>query len=170
MTTELELYCIRHGLAGEAGSYANDNERPLTDEGKKKTRQVAKQLAELGLQFDLILTSPLVRAHQTADILIDVGLSETLEISADLVSGDLDHWLTWFQQWQPGPARRLALVGHEPSLSRWAELLAFGRSHGALQLKKAGLIGLTVPDQTDPIGRSVLFWLTPPRLLLDSSH
>lgn len=166
MTTDLELYLIRHGLAGESGSYPNDDERPLTDEGQKKTRLVAKRLVALGLQFDLILSSPLVRARQTADILMDVGLGAALEVADELASGDLEHWLTWFQAWQPGKSRKLALVGHEPSLSRWAEVLAFGQPRGALQLKKAGVIGLSVPNQQAPVGRSVIFWLTPPRLLL----
>jgi len=166
MTTPLELYLIRHGLAGESGSYPNDDERPLTDEGKKKTRQVAKRLVALGLQFDLIQSSPLVRARQTADILMDAGLSATLEESEDLASGEIEHWLSWFKAWQPGEFRKLALVGHEPSLSCWAELLAFGQSKGALQLKKAGVIGLFLPDQNTPLGRSVIFWLTPPRFLL----
>ncbi|MDX2243742.1 MAG: phosphohistidine phosphatase SixA [Leptolyngbyaceae cyanobacterium bins.302] len=168
MAAELELYLIRHGLAGEHGSYANDDERPLTEEGKKKTKQVAKRLADLELQFDLILTSPLVRAYQTAEILMDTGLGKRLEKSTDLASGELESWLTWLKSWQPGSDRRLALVGHEPSLSQWAESLVFGRSIGALEMKKAGVIGLVLPDQVDPVGRSRLFWLTPPRFLINS--
>ena len=60
----------------------------------------------------------------------------------------------------------LALVGHEPDLSQWAELLIWGEAKGVLQLKKAGIIGIEIPDHIDPIGNSILFWLTPPRLLL----
>lgn len=166
MTTAIELYLIRHGLAGESGTYPNDDERPLTAAGYQKTQQVAQRLVALDLQFDLLLTSPLVRARQTAEILLAAGLSPTLEIAPDLASGDLAHWLTWLQGWQPGTHRRLALVGHEPSLSEWAEHLAFGQARGVLQLKKAGIIALSVPDQHDTVGRSVIFWLTPPRLLL----
>jgi phosphohistidine phosphatase len=166
MSTAIELYLIRHGLAGEAGSYPNDDERPLTEEGKKKTRQVAKRLSDLDLQFDQMLTSPLVRARQTADILLEVGLSATLDVSNDLATGDLHHWLQWFQSWQPGKNGKLALVGHEPSLSTWAEYLTFGQSKGALQLKKAGIIGISVPDQQDVVGRGVIVWLTPPRFLI----
>lgn len=166
MSTAIELYLIRHGLAGESGSYPNDDERPLTEEGKKKTRQVAKRLVALDLQFDLMLTSPLVRARQTADLLMEVGLSETLEVADDLATGNLHHWLEWFQSWQPGATRKLALVGHEPSLSTWAEYLAFGQSKGSLQLKKAGIIGISVPNQHDTVGRSVIFWITPPRFLI----
>mgnify|MGYP002777063883 CR=1 FL=1 len=166
MATEFELYLIRHGLAGEHGSYANDDERPLTEEGKQKTKQVANRLMELGLQFDLILTSPLVRARQTADILLAVGLSKHLEEFDALADGNLESWLTWLKSWQPGSYRRLALVGHEPSLSQWAKSLVVGAAIGSLQLKKAGVIGLLLPDQIAPVGHSTLFWLTPPRFLL----
>lgn len=169
MDTKFDLYLIRHGLAGEHGSYPNDDERPLTDEGKKKTKQVAKRLVSLGLQFDWMLTSPLVRARQTADILLEAGLSNHLEESPCLADGNLEEWLTWLKSWQPGNDRTLALVGHEPSLSQWAETLAFSQSRGAFELKKAGIIGLFLPDQENPVGRSTLFWLTPPRFLIHSA-
>jgi phosphohistidine phosphatase len=165
----IELYLIRHGLAGESGTYTNDDERPLTEDGKKKTRLVAKRLMDLGLQFDLILTSPLVRAKQTADILVDVGLSAHLQQVSYLASGTITPWLNWLADWQPKESNhqeRLALVGHEPSLSTWAELLAWGEVKGAVELKKAGVIGLSLPETGSPIGRSTLFWLTPPRFLL----
>lgn len=163
----VEVYLIRHGLAGERGSYANDDERPLTDEGKKKTRQVAKRLRELGLTFDLMLTSPLVRARQTAEILLDVGLAAELE-TADFLAhgGTIDAWLAWLAAWNKPEQARLALVGHEPDLSAWAETLLWGQPHGALIVKKAGVVGLILPEQGSPIGNSSLFWLVPPKFLL----
>ena len=66
------LYLIRHGIAEEHGTYEDDTQRPLTDEGRKKTKQVAKRLYDLGLRFDLLQTSPLVRAQQTADVFANV--------------------------------------------------------------------------------------------------
>uniref|UniRef100_A0A832H1N8 Phosphohistidine phosphatase SixA n=1 Tax=Oscillatoriales cyanobacterium SpSt-402 TaxID=2282168 RepID=A0A832H1N8_9CYAN len=164
----MELYLIRHGLAGESGSYPNDDERPLTEEGKKKTRQVAKRLVSLGLQFDLILTSPLVRAHQTATILMDVGLGAQLENANYLADGNIDRWLAWLKSWEVGKHRQLALVGHEPSLSQWAEQLVWGEAKGAIEFKKSGVLGLVLPTHGSPIGRSTLFWLTPPRFLLNA--
>lgn len=164
---ETELYLIRHGLAGERGSYENDAERPLTDEGKKKTRLVAKRLRELELQFDTLLTSPYKRARQTAEILLEVGLASSLE-AADFLAhaGDLKDWLSWWQDWKQLGKTRLALVGHEPDLSAWAETLVWGEPKGNLLLKKAGVIGLSLPMEESPVGTSSLFWLTPPRLLL----
>lgn len=161
----MDLFLIRHGLAGEHGSYANDDERPLTKEGRKKTKQVAEKLFELGIQFDLIQTSPLVRARQTAEILMEAGLSQQLEEATCLADDHLEEWLAWFNS-QPGKYQQLALVGHEPSLSQWAETLMSGTVQGRVQLKKAGIIGLSLPDQGSPIGQSVLFWLTPPKFLL----
>ena len=161
------LYLIRHGLAGEHGSYANDHDRPLTEEGKKKTRQIAKQLQQLGLHFDQMLTSPLVRARQTADILQEAGLTDHLEESALLAGGgSIQPWLEWLSHWQGAEDACLALVGHEPDLSAWAEILVWGESGDRLILKKAGIIGLEMPDRKDPIGKCQLFWLTPPRFLL----
>jgi phosphohistidine phosphatase len=162
--TTTELYIVRHGLAGEHGSYADDAQRPLTDEGHRKMRQVARRLYALDLRFDLILTSPLVRARQTAEILQAAGLSKQLEVSEFLApGGDFGGWLAWFRQWQSSGS--LAIVGHEPSLSQWAELLIWGEARQRLLLKKAGAIGLKVPTG-EAIGQSQLFWLTPPKLLL----
>ncbi|MGG6297554.1 phosphohistidine phosphatase SixA [Leptolyngbya sp. AN02str] len=164
----LELYIIRHGLAGEHGSYANDNERPLTEEGVRKTQQVAQRLLELGLKFDVLLTSPLVRARQTAEILQQAGLSKHLDESATLApGGSLQEWLGWLDTWRnSAKGDRIAIVGHEPGLSEWAEQLAWGSIHHCLVLKKAGVIGLSLPSHGTPLGQSELFWLTPPRFLL----
>lgn len=168
MATQTTLYLIRHGLAGEHGSYANDNERPLTEEGKQKTQQVAHRLVALNLEFDLILTSPLVRAKQTAEILMESGLGKQLEEFRPLApEGRIEDWLEWLSSWKPGKAGCLALVGHEPGLSTWAETLIWGNAKGAIELKKAGIIGLQLPKTGSPVDHSQLFWLAPPRFLLE---
>jgi phosphohistidine phosphatase len=162
----LDLYLIRHGLAGEHRSDDNDGERPLTDEGFQKTRQVAKRLYALSLRFDVILTSPLVRARQTADLLLEAKLAPTVQVAPELMpDGSLHEWLAWLAHWRSPETKALALVGHEPNLSLWAETLLWGKTNGVLTLKKAGVLGLTLPEQT-PLGNSTLFWLTPPRFLL----
>jgi phosphohistidine phosphatase len=167
MATQTTLYLVRHGLAGEHGSYTNDNDRPLTEEGTQKTRQVARRLATLNLEFDLILTSPLVRAKQTAEILMDAGLGKQLEEFSPLAPGGrIEDWVEWLSSWKPGKTGCLALVGHEPGLSTWAETLIWGEAKGAIALKKAGVMGLLLPKTGSPVGHSQLFWLTPPRFLL----
>jgi phosphohistidine phosphatase len=161
----LDLYLIRHGLAAERGTFAEDGDRPLTEAGQQKTQQVAKHLRALDLKFNFLLTSPLVRAHQTAAILVAAGLAPQLSIVDYLApGGNLSDWLTWLRTVD---VSCVALVGHEPDLSTWAERLLWGESHGVLTLKKAGVIGLSLPGDRDPLGRSTLFWLTPPRFLLE---
>ena len=163
----MHLYLIRHGIAAEPEEYATDEERPLTKEGDRKTRKIAQRLYELEIQFDLILTSSLLRAQQTAQILQTVGLSSQIEESAALApSGDFGHWLEWYKQWQETGNRNLALVGHQPDLGHWAETLLWGRSQDALIVKKAGIIGLLLPETGSPVGRSQMFWLTAPKFFL----
>lgn len=162
----MDLYIIRHGLAGQHGDYADDTQRPLTDEGKTKTRQVAKRLQELGLRFDRMLTSPLVRASQTAEILQSEKLTKQLETVDYLApGGDIKAFLPTLEAWRSSD-KTLAIVGHEPSLSGWAELLIWGEVRQKIVLKKAGAIGLLIPDQGAILARCQLFWLTPPRFLL----
>lgn len=163
----IELYLIRHGLAGEHGSYADDDDRPLTEEGDRKTQLVAERLRDLDLYVDLILTSPLVRARQTAEILYRAGFSKHLEESSNLApKGDFNDWLLWFDHWRQSSGSRLALVGHEPALSAWTEQLVWGSIKHHLVLKKAGVVGLLLPQSGSPVGVSELFWLTPPRFLV----
>jgi phosphohistidine phosphatase len=161
-----QIYLIRHGIAADPETYQNDQDRPLTPKGQAKTKAIAQQLKSWGLAFDEILTSPLVRARQTAEILKQADLAPHLTITDTLAPmGSFADWLTWFRQ--QNHTNALALVGHEPDLSQWAELLIWGDVRGVLQLKKAGIIGIQIPDAMDPIGNSVLFWLTPPKFLLD---
>lgn len=168
LSPQTELYFIRHGIAAERGTYARDDDRPLTDRGRDRTRQVAQRLMALGCRVEHILTSPLIRARQTTDILLEVGVAPAAETIDTLAPGGcLRDWLDWLSQWQLAhPQSRLALVGHEPTLSTWAQQLVTGESSDRWVLKKAGVIGVQVPAATEAIGHSQLFWLTPPRLFL----
>jgi phosphohistidine phosphatase len=164
----MELYLIRHGIAEEHQPGLKDEARSLTKEGRQKTEKVAQRLVKLGFKFNLILTSPLVRAQQTAEILITAGLSSQLETSDHLsFEGDLQRWLKdWLEPRKYSQNTQLALVGHEPCLSSWAEILLWGEAKERLVLKKAGMIGIKVPDDGSLVGRSQMFWLTPPKYLL----
>ena len=164
----IELYLIRHGIAAERQTYTKDEERPLTDIGRQKTKKVAKRLNQISVQFELILTSPLVRAQQTAQILQQVGLSSTIEESLTLApDGDFPAWLGWLEKWRSKQKSScLALVGHQPDLAHWAETLIWGTAQEKLVLKKAGIIGLKLPESGTPVGKSELFLLTSPKWLL----
>lgn len=179
----MELYLIRHGIAADRGTYANDDDRPLTAAGQTKTQAIADRLGPLNLHWDCLMTSPLVRARQTAEILYRAGLADRLEICPALAPEQpIEAWLEVYRQWQqalpPGDKsapstarapRRLGLVGHEPTLSHWANQLLGNPTNDArdtIVLKKAGIIGLILPPEGSPLGQSQLFWLTPPRLFL----
>ena len=164
----MELYLIRHGIAVERKPEIEDEERELTTEGREKTRKVAKRLYSLGLRFELILTSPLVRSRQTAEILQSCGLSSQIEESSCLApSGNLQTWLSWlYRQQMLSTDTQLAMVGHQPDLGQWAEILLWGEARSVLVLKKAGIIGLKLPEAGSPVENSQLFWLTPPKFLL----
>jgi phosphohistidine phosphatase len=166
------LYLIRHGIAVDPDPFAldsitDDESRLLTKVGRKKITQVADRLRKLELTFDLIITSPLVRAQQTADILIDKQIGTKLEISQDLKPmGNLPSWLMeWNARSLDSSIETIALVGHEPNLSEWAELLIFGKIDRKLILKKGGIIGLKFPDERVVIGTAQLYCLIPPKYL-----
>ncbi|TAD79294.1 MAG: phosphohistidine phosphatase SixA [Oscillatoriales cyanobacterium] len=187
----LELYLIRHGIAAERGNYSEDADRPLTVAGQHKTQAVAERLRQLDCGWDALWSSPLVRACQTAEILQAAGLVERWAIDPAL-SPDrpIEPWLAHLDRWRQAhptpppnrPSHRLALVGHEPTLSQWAMQLlglpsaienapspvneVLNETRNTIVLKKAGIIGLILPPVGSPLGRSQLFWLTPPRLFL----
>ena len=164
----MEVYFIRHGIAAERGTYADDEQRPLTNKGKTRTTKVAESLLATGLKFELILTSPLVRAYQTAEILKQVGLSSALKTFTPLKpSGEIAEWLEWLQSYQQkNPKAKIALVGHQPDFGEWIEMLIWGNVRNQVVVKKAGVIGLEIPDLGTPISRSTLFLLTSPKWIL----
>lgn len=171
--TTTQTYFIRHGIAVERSSERADETRSLTPKGLAKTQQVAQALLDQGLQFEALLTSPLVRARQTAEILHSAGLSARVEEFLPLSpGGHLSDWLTWLETWQQARSdqQSVALVGHEPDLSQWAQQLVSGANSPPPSrqwiLKKAGVIGLQVPAASHAMGQSQLFWLSPPRFLL----
>jgi phosphohistidine phosphatase len=167
------LYLIRHAIAldldtnglSSVEAIARDELRPLTKVGRKKMSQVADRIHKSGLNFDLIMTSPLVRARQTADIAIEHQLGTKLELSEDLKpAGNLHDWLaTWESKMTETPLKTVALVGHEPNLSEWAELLIFGNIHHKLILKKGGIIGLKFSSSEIAIGTAQLYCSIPPK-------
>ena len=167
-----EAYFIRHGIAIARSDERADEARFLTPKGIDKTRQVAERLHDQGLQFNKLLTSPLVRAQETAEIFRAAGLSMQIEEFSSLrPGGELPDWLAWLEAWQQTRAdgQSVALVGHEPDLSHWAQQLVAGSDRLSQSrpwiLKKAGIIGLQVPAARQAMGGSQLFWLSPPRFL-----
>lgn len=165
----MRIYLLRHGIAvdHDTPGYARDSERPLTPEGRRKTRLVAKALAGLEARPDVILTSPLVRAHQTAEIVTTVlRLKRRLHLCDHLAGGGDAKRLIAEINRRHGQANSIMLVGHEPDLSSLASLLLTGSARAAaIELKKGGVCVLEA--DTLFVGRcATLLWLAPPKLLI----
>jgi phosphohistidine phosphatase len=167
MSHKTSIYLIRHGIAAEKGTYARDEERPLIKKGRQETKKVARKLQKLDLHFDLILTSPLVRARETAEILYKAGLGSQITESIALAPmGNFSDWLVWISDRHKSiPGESLALVGHQPDLGHWAERLVWGNVKDSIDLKKSGIIGISLPESEHILGQCSLFWLMTPKLL-----
>jgi len=159
----MEIYILRHGIAAERGSrgYKNDSDRPLTKEGEDKTRQVAKAMLSMDLRFDLILSSPFVRARRTAEIVAD-ELQQEVTFSEFLESGG--NQLKLIAEINDEKPQRVLLVGHEPDLTQLISVLITGNSDARIELKKGGLCKLTSEKLT--FGScATLNWLLTPKIL-----
>lgn len=154
----MKVYFLRHGIAVEGGDWkGSDYDRPLTDEGRKKMANEAEALKQLDLGLDAILTSPLVRAKDTAAI---VAESLKMQVKEDeRLGGDFDVPALEEILKDHAGAKTLMLVGHEPSFSA-----VIGRLIGEarLDLKKGGLACVDLPDASTTTGE--LLWLIPPKL------
>lgn len=161
----MELLFFRHGPAGDKAAWARkgrpDEERPLTRDGADKTRKAADGLASLVASLDLIVSSPLARAVQTADRLAKAFPKARRLVLDELAPGSVPKAL--FERLRGLDAARLALVGHEPHMSS-AIAAALGASGLALELKKAGAC---LVDWDPAKGRGRLLWLLRPSQLRD---
>jgi phosphohistidine phosphatase len=158
-----ELYLIRHGIAEERGdAWPDDSKRPLTAEGTSRLRKSARGLVRLGVAFDVILTSPLVRARETADVVASVYDPRPHIVTAEsLAPGGTFHALLTDLEKQ-ARRTRIALVGHEPGIGELAARLA-GSRH-PLEFKKGALCRIDV-EAFPPTGSGRLRWLLTPRIM-----
>jgi phosphohistidine phosphatase len=162
----MELYLLRHGIAANAQEPAPDGERPLTDKGRKRMRKAARGLRRLGIDCDAILTSPLVRARQTADI-VAAALGQEARLSvldALQPNSSTDELLASLHDHEH--CGSLMLVGHEPLLSQLASVLLTAKKNAALDinLKKGGLCCIEV-DDLPPRNPGILRFLLAPKHL-----
>ena len=160
----MNLYILRHGIAVEPGTpgFDNDSERPLIPKGERRLRAAAAAMRKMELSFDLILSSPLLRAKQTAEIIAgELKLKKRLQFSDALAPGGSMKDLIWqLKEWRPA-LENVLLVGHEPSLSRLIALLVSGNEGAAIEMKKGGLCKLET--ESPQAGRCAkLAWLLTP--------
>ena len=172
-----QLLLLRHGIAEERRDDRPDGLRSLTPAGQRRTTAVLERAVALGLQAERLITSPLVRARQTAEIALATGLAPTLELATALEPGvdplpSLGAWLLPVPPPLQARGPRLVLVGHEPDLGDLAARL-IGAPAGSIGLRKAGLALLELPPSAwDPAqlpapGRWRLRLLLTPKALLD---
>jgi len=161
-----ELYIMRHGIAVDRGSagFSDDTKRPLTPEGKKKMKEIASGLLRLGFDVDWIVTSPLIRAAETAEILAEeLGPGVPKDFCDALRPGGSPEALITFLA-KHASRKRVVVVGHEPDLSELtARLLGAGR-HANLAFKKGGCCLISF-DEFPPKSPGQLVWWLTPRLL-----
>ena len=164
----MNLYFMRHGIALPADnpSVANDADRPLTQKGIKRLRKAARGVRRLKISFDVILTSPAVRARQTADILAETLGAEDLvkEISSLAPESHVNHLLSDLTRYQN--QQHILLVGHEPLLSNALSVLLAGppANRATFEFKKGALCCIEL-DRLSPPGLCKLHWFLAPKQL-----
>ena len=115
----IRLFIVRHGIAADpAGFSGSDDERPLTDKGRRRLRRVARAFARLAEPIDLLVSSPLVRAVQTAELLAAALHLDGVEISGALKPAQDPLAILRALGGRAGDGQGVMLVGHEPHLSR----------------------------------------------------
>jgi phosphohistidine phosphatase len=161
----MQIYIVRHGIAidREAPKCPADPERYLTEEGKEKTRQVAKGLAKLGVTADIFLSSPYVRAMQTAEIFAEEFEYPKQKIRrTDLLLPGAEASMLFRELAKDKQSASIFLFGHAPHLDD-VIATAVASKHQITALKKAGAALVELKRVSPPSGE--LVWLATPKLL-----
>lgn len=165
----IELIVIRHAIAEDHAPLDThdvpgpDFERRLTGKGKKRMTKAAKGLRDIYPELDLVVTSPLVRAVETARIVASVyGEVPATQLTALAPDAPWDDFLLWLKDQPAG--RRIAVIGHEPHLSRWCSWMLCGLQRPFFGFKKGGACLLKLASPPAP-GEADLVWLMAPRQL-----
>lgn len=159
----MDLYLIRHAdaLPLDAANTSSDAERPLSVTGQEQARAVAEGLRRRGVRLNYLLTSPLVRAQQTAEGILrhwgEDGVPE-LRVCEDLAPDGKRKRLTRFLSRLNGEA--VAVVGHQPDLGEYGGWL-LGHRKKPLDLAKAGVALVRCEDGPGK-GRGTLVWMVTP--------
>ena len=155
------LYVVRHALAEDV-SAGGDEARHLTEEGRQRTQKAAAGMLALGLEFELILTSPLPRAAETAEIISSVyatGLTPRVlvELAVGIAPDDAVAALAPY-----GRNDSVMIVGHEPQLSALISILLTGDADSMhLRMRKGGCVALELPaNRLQPAAAELLWMMT----------
>jgi phosphohistidine phosphatase len=158
-----QLYLIRHGIAEErSDAWPDDAKRPLTESGISRLRKSIRGLFRAGVSFDVVLTSPLVRTRQSAEV-VAAGVSPRPPIVAVDSLAPAGSYQGVFADLEKQARRtKIALVGHEPGIGELAARLA-GSRH-AFEFKKGGVCRIDV-DSLPIEGPGTLVWFLTPRIM-----
>jgi phosphohistidine phosphatase len=161
----MNLYIIRHGLAGEHGDpkYPDDRLRPLTGEGRKRFSAMVKHLVGVGFSPAVVATSPLVRCRQTAEIVVKAlrDRPKLVELSSLEPGSQLDAVIQWTND-QSEDA--VAWVGHAPDVSDMAAALIGSETDSGVRFAK-GAVAYIVFDGEVNRGGGELQWLVTAKVL-----
>jgi phosphohistidine phosphatase len=158
-----EIYLIRHGVAEARGaSWPDDTKRPLTRDGISRMEKAARGLARLDIDVDVILSSPLVRARQTADVVSAELNGHPPIVNTDALAPGGDPGTVVAALEKHSRKKRIALVGHEPGLGELAALL-IGSRH-AIEFRKGAVCRVDL-DEIPPSGPGNLRWMVPSKFL-----
>lgn len=173
---QVNLLVIRHAIAEERDDFAKSGQedffRPLTNEGRSKMQRIAKQLTKLQSEIDVIWSSPLTRAKQTTEILqahyknTDVLFKKELEPekSPDKLTRELQDYANHFQQ-NGLKTLNIALIGHEPHLSRFISWVLLREPTSFIRIKKAGMVKIRTNVTLDKNNGEIIWALGPKQLL-----
>ena len=163
MSDHVEIYLIRHGVAAERGdAYPDDTKRPLTQPGIARLRKSADALSALGVDIDQIITSPLVRARQTAEVFAHILQSKPAIASSKALSPGGRYTDVIDELSRHARRSRIALVGHEPDLGVLAARLIGAKS--PLEFKKGAVCRIDF-EALPPARAGHLRWFVTPRML-----
>lgn len=158
----LQLYLLRHADAGDPAAWPGDDaERPLSAKGRRQARRLGSMLAGIGWKPDLILTSPKVRAADTARLVgraVGVKPDQDNRLATGFDVSDVGAMLASHPE-----ARRVVLVGHDPDFSAVASSL----TGAAIELRKGAIARIDLQDSKPSAGRGALRWLIPPGVVPD---
>jgi phosphohistidine phosphatase len=156
-----ELYLIRHGVAEERGeAWPDDTKRPLSQDGSRRLKREMRGLVRVAGLFEVVLTSPLVRTRQTAEIVASAFDPKPPIVAIDSLAPGGSYQSILADLEKQLRRQRIGLVGHEPGIGELAAKLAGIRR--PLKFKKGAVCRIDL-ETIPPAGFGTLRWFLPPR-------
>ena len=159
-----QLFLVRHAIAAERGDkWPDDTKRPLTHQGAARMSTAAEGLSAMGVKPDVVITSPFVRAEQTADILVKCLGGEGRLVTAPALAPGGSPAAVAEAVGALAKGRNIAIVGHEPGLGELAAWLLGARQ--PLPFRKGGVCRIDVADWPPAAKSGTLVWFATPKML-----